>query len=133
METVITLLDVGDSPDDVSVHHVGDSVVIYVKTENKSAYRHVATITGVHRHIRRDKDYGNRHTNIVVDYGDMKENREKREVIATILHKKNLATIDEIASERPLCTICKVRRELVGGSVFAYVYRCPKCGDEITC
>lgn len=132
METIVTLFDVGESPDDVSVHHVGDTVVVYVKTEDKKVYRHVVTITGVHKHVRRDKNYPGRYTDIVVDHYDDKENREKREVIATILHKRDLATIEEIEATRPMCHICDVRRELVGGSVFAYIYRCPKCGDEMS-
>lgn len=132
METVVTLFDVGNSPDDVSVRHVGDGVHIYVKIENEQVYRHVATITGVHKHIKRDKNYPGKYTNIVVDYGNDKENREKREVVATILHKRNLATIEEIDATRPICHTCGVRRDLVGGSIFEYVYRCPKCGNEIT-
>lgn len=131
METVVTLFGVGDSPDDISVHHVGDSVVIYVKTEDENVYRHVATITGVHQHIKRDKNYPGKYTDIVVDHHGDKENREKREVIATILHKRDLATIEEIEAARPICNICGVRRMLVGGSVFSYIYRCPKCGNEI--
>lgn len=132
METVLTLFDVGCSPDDIYVRHVGDGVHVYVKTENDKIYRHVATITGVHMHIKREKNYPGRYTDIVVEYGDDKENIERREVIATILHKRNLATVEEIEATRPMCNICGVRRELVGGSVFAYIYRCPKCGNELT-
>lgn len=130
MEKIVTLFDVGESPDDIQVYHVGDGIHIYVKTADEKVYRHVATITGVHKHIRRDKHYPGKYTNIVVDYGDDKENREKREVIATILHKRTLASIEEIEATRPMCNICRIRRELVGGTVFAYIYRCPKCGDE---
>lgn len=131
METMVTLFDVGESPDDVSIHHVGDAIHVYVKKENEKIYRHVATIRGIHKNVKRDKNYPGRYTDIIVDYGDSKENREKREVVATILHKRDLATIEEIEATRPMCHICGIRRELVGGSVFAYIYRCPKCGNEL--
>lgn len=131
METIVTLFGVGENPDDVSIHHVGDGVHIYVKTEKENVYRHVATITGVSRHIRRDKNYPGKFTDIIVDYRDDKENREKREVIATILHKRDLATIEEIEATRPICHVCNVRRDLIGGSAFSYIYKCPKCGNEV--
>lgn len=129
METVLTLFDVGKSPDDVSIHHVGNSVVIYVKTEDK-VYRHVATITGVDKHIKEEKNYHGKYTDIVVDHFDDIEDKEKREVIATILHKRGLSTIEEIEATRPIHIDCGTRMELVGGSVFSYIYRCPKCGHE---
>lgn len=132
MGIVVTLFDVGESPDDIQVHHIGDAIHVYVRKENeKVIYRHVATITGIHVHIKRDKNYSGKFTDIIVDYGNDKENIEKREVIATILHKRDLATIEEIEATMPVCGSCKVKRELIGGSPFAYVYRCPKCGDEL--
>lgn len=132
MGSVITLFDMGESPDDIRIHHVGDAIHIYVRKENeKVIYRHVATITGVRVNIKRDKNYMGKFTDIVVDYGDDKENREKREVIATILHKRTLATIEEIEATMPICNQCGVKRELIGGSVFSYIYRCPKCGNEL--
>lgn len=131
METIVTLFGVGENPDDVSIHHVGDGVHIYVKTEKENVYRHVAMIRGVHKHIKREKNYPGRYTDIVVDHYDDKENGEKREIIATILHKRDLATIEEIEATRPICNVCNVRRDLIGGCVFAYIYRCPKCGNEI--
>jgi len=50
METVVTLFDVGESPDDIQVHHVEDAVHIYIRKGEiggTSVYRHAATITGV--------------------------------------------------------------------------------------
>lgn len=122
METVITLLDIGESPDDVDTHHVGSGVHIYVKN------KHVASIHGVHKLIRREKNYVGKFTDIVVD----NEDKEKREVIATLLHKRTLANMEEIEATRPVCNDCGARTELIGGSVFAYIYRCPNCGKEIT-
>lgn len=129
MEIVATLFDIGESPDDVSIRQIGDGVHIYVrKIDKEEIYRHVATIRGVHKKITTEKNYPGRYTDIVVDYG---EDKEKREVVATLLHKRNLATIEEIEATRPVCVNCGIRTELIGGSVFMYFYRCSKCGSEI--
>lgn len=126
METVVTLFNIGDSPDDVSIRQVGDGIHIYLKKDMDKIYSLVASIRGVHKRITTDKNYSGKYTDIIVDSGE-----EKREVIATILHKSNLATIEEIEATRPICLNCGIRTELIGGDVFMYVYKCPKCGLEI--
>jgi predicted RNA-binding Zn-ribbon protein involved in translation (DUF1610 family) len=112
----------GDSPDDVEIRRIGTELCIYVKG------RHMATVSGVHEYIQREKDYPGKFTDIVVDtFGDKDK---KREVIITLVHKKAL-TVEEIELTRPLCPKCGKRTELVDGCVFFYIYRCPDCGEEV--
>ncbi len=80
METVATLYDMGESPDDVEIRHIGTEVQIYVKD------RLMATVSGVHSHIQRDKNYPDKITDIIVDrFGDK---NKPREIIITLVHKK---------------------------------------------
>jgi tRNA(Ile2) C34 agmatinyltransferase TiaS len=119
MEKVVTLFNMGDDPDDVEIRH---KLHIYAKG------RHMATVSGVHDYIQREKNYPDHFTDIVVDrYGDKDK---KRDVIITLVHKKAL-TIEEIELTRPVCQKCGERTELVDGCVFFYIYKCPKCGEEI--
>ena len=125
METnkpVVTLFNMGDSPDDIDMNQVGAQIHISVKG------RHMITVSGVHDHIQREKNYPGHFTDVIVDrYGD----RDKpRDVIITLVHKKAL-TVDEIELTRPVCTKCGERTELVDGCIFFYIYKCPKCGEEI--
>lgn len=83
MNVVLNLFDMGESPDDVKVIHTGDILCIYVKGEHK------AMITGVHKHVKRDKNYPDKFTDIVVDYHNEKDNVENRDVIATLFHRKS--------------------------------------------
>lgn len=122
MANVVTLFNMGDSPDDIDICHVGTELHIYVKG------RHMAMVSDVHEHIQREKDYPGKFTDIVVDtYGDR---NKKREVIITLVHKKAL-TVEEIELTRPLCPKCGKRTELVDGCVFFYIYKCPDCGAEV--
>jgi len=122
MEKVVTLFNMGDSPDDVEIRHTGTELYIYAKG------RQIATVSGVHDNIQRDKNYPGHFTDIIVDrYGDRDK---KREVIITLVHKKAL-TVEEIELTRPVCTKCGERTELVDGCIFFYIYKCPKCGEEI--
>lgn len=91
MNTVLNLFDMGENPDEVRVCHMGDILHIYIKG------RHAAMITGVHKHIRRDKNYPGKYTTIVVEHYDERENKINREVIATLFHKKSL--VEDITKE----------------------------------
>lgn len=125
METnkpIVTLFNMGGNPDDVIINQVGIDVHIRVKG------RHMITISGVHEHIQREKNYPGHYTDIVVDrFGDK---NKPREVIITLVHKKAL-TVEEIELTRPACPKCETKMELVDGCVFFYVYKCPKCGEEV--
>lgn len=122
MEKVVTLFNMGDSPDDVEMNHVGTDVHISVKG------RHMITVSGVHSHIQIEKNYPEKLTDIVVDR--FRDKDKPREVIITLVHKKVL-TVDEIELTRPICPKCGERTELVDGCVFFYIYKCQKCGEEI--
>ena len=122
MEKVVTLYNMGDNPDDVEINQVGTQIHIRVKG------RHMVTVSGVHDNIQMEKNYPGHCTDVVVDrYGDKDK---KREVIITLVHKKVL-TVDEIELTRPVCQKCGERTELIDGCVFFYIYKCPKCGEEI--
>ena len=122
MEKVVTLFNMGDSPDDVEINHVGTEVHISVKG------RQMITVSGVHAHIKRERNYPGKYTDIVVDrFGDKDK---PREVIMTLVHKKAL-TVEEIELTRPGCPKCKTKMELIDGCVFFYIYKCPSCGEEV--
>lgn len=103
MEKVVKLFNMGEGPDDVEIRHIGTDIHILVKG------RYMATVSGVHDHIQRDKNYPGKFTDVIVDrYGDRDK---KREVIITLVHKTAL-TVDEIQSK------CGERIEPIDGPVF---------------
>lgn len=125
---ILVLYNIGDSPDDINVDQIGSSVHIYVKRKDiEKVYKQVATIDGVHNKIRIETNIPGKFTDILIDHKD----KNRREVIATVLNNRTWATIEEIEAVRPICPYCGIRTKLVGGEVFNQVHQCTKCGRQI--